>query len=75
MKTPIQQALEIALAAACGNQSEQDVKDLFKALISSEKEEIELAWMDGNAKGLAMETDWPQHATEYFDNRFKQSQQ
>mgnify|MGYP001175559539 CR=1 FL=1 len=72
MNTPMQQALQFAKLALWGQISEQELEEQFKILISSEQEEIELAWMDGNAKGWAMETDWPQHATEYFKQRFKQ---
>jgi hypothetical protein len=67
-KIPMARALDIALIAETMSSSE--IEELFEELLSAEKEEIQLAWMDGNRKGWEMETDWPESATEYFNNRF-----
>lgn len=67
----MQQALGIALYAADGEYTKDEIREVFEGLISAEQTEIELAWIDGNRVGWAMESDWPEHGTLYFKQRFK----
>ena len=69
--TPMREALQFALSVVKNGATENEVNEFFSVLISSEQEEIELAWMDGNRVGWAMESDWPEHATLYFKERIK----
>jgi hypothetical protein len=69
--TPMREALQFALNAVDGEYTKEQLKEVFEGLISAEQEEIELAWIDGNRVGWAMESDWPEHGTLYFKERFK----
>lgn len=38
--------------------------------LSLEKEELCDFWVDGNKHGWAMDTDWPEHAKTYYDEKY-----
>ena len=39
-------------------------------LIESEREMVQKAWVQGNTEGWEMNSDWPEHGFEYYDENY-----
>ena len=40
-------------------------------LMAEERRQIVDAWIDGNKKGWAMTTDWPEDGEQYYEDQYK----
>lgn len=45
--------------------------DFIQELLDIEKRQFVAAWMDGNNKGWAQETDWPEDGEKYFNMTYR----
>lgn len=61
MKTALQKLLETI------NGYDNLNPDFVQELLELEKKQIVDAWLEGNRRGWAQETDWPEHGEEYYE--------
>ena len=50
--------------------AEPELIEYAETLLEEEREQIVSAWVQGNADGWAMSTDWPEHGEEYYQEKY-----
>lgn len=47
--------------------------DYIRKLLELDKQQIVDAWVEGNKRGWAQDTDWPEHGEEYYECKYNEN--